>query len=78
MAYSVINFKTKKELKEAVKKWQIGEGRPVEAYQPGGMFPLKLGTNVIEGPHYPEAHRWYASVMIEELNGLNIITKVTG
>jgi hypothetical protein len=60
--YAVINFKTKKELKEAVKA-----GRKIETFQPGGMFEAqKNGTVCIEGPHYPEPHRWYASAVIKD------------
>jgi len=63
MAYTSINFKTKKALKEA-----IASGKHVRAFQPGGIFPDPTypGTCVIEGPHYPEPHRWYASVTLNE------------
>ena len=45
----------------------------LQAYQPGGIFPgTTNGTAVIEGPHYPQPHRWYASVIIED----GIVTKV--
>ncbi len=67
MAYTVRNYKTKKELKEAVK---LG---PVPAFQPGGLFPLKTGASVIEGPH--GYHRWYAAVIIDENHN---VVKVTG
>lgn len=60
------NFKSKKALKEAVKA-----GERVEAFSPG-PFPLSDGKNAAEGPHYPEPHRWYASVLVE--NG--VVTKV--
>ena len=60
--YTRTNFKTKKALREAVKA-----GEEIEVYQPGGMFPgASDGLTVIEGPHYPEPHRWYASVEIED------------
>ena len=55
--YTVINFKSKKALKEAIAK-----GDAVTIYQPGpfgGDVP-KNGTVALEGPHYPEAHKWYA------------------
>lgn len=56
MAYVTPNFKTKKQLKEAVKS-----GRLVEVFQPGlGTIPT-TGTIALEGPHYPEPHRWYAT-----------------
>ena len=67
--YAEGNPKTKKQLKE----W-IADGREVYAYQPGGMFPGKTdGVATIEGPHYPEPHRWYAQVVLEDSR----IVKVT-
>lgn len=65
MAYTSKNFKTKKALKEAVKA-----GEKVTVYQPG-PFPLTPynGNKVaLEGPHYPEPHRWYATATIDENN----------
>ena len=57
MAYTVHNYRTKKELKEAV-----AAGERVEVYQPGPFGPNvpANGTVYLEGPHYPEPHRWYA------------------
>jgi len=50
------NFKTKKALKEA-----IAAGKPVEVFAPGlGTIP-ENGSVIIEGPHYPKPHRWYAT-----------------
>lgn len=67
MAYVDPNFKTKKAFKEAV-----AAGQEVYVFSPG-MFPAKdNGAEYIEGPHYPEPHRWYAKVQVE--NGL--VTKV--
>jgi hypothetical protein len=55
------NFKTKKEFKEAIKN-----GERVTAFQPGGMFPgTTNGRAAIEGPHFPQPHKWYASVVLE-------------
>ena len=54
------NFKTKKELKQAVT-----DGRAVRIFQPGpfgGNEPRNGKGIAIEGPHYPEPHRWYAQV----------------
>ena len=66
--YAGINFKTKKALKEAV-----AAGQRIEAYQPGGMFPSQReGKAVIEGPHYPEPHKWYAQVELKD----GVIVKV--
>ena len=66
--YTCINFKTKKALKEAV-----SSGQKVEVYQPGPFAPnLIQGRVTLEGPHYPEPHRWYARVIVED----SIIVKV--
>lgn len=57
MAYTVTNYKTKKQLKA---------GKEVRVFQPGGMFPLCDGKTYLEGPHYPQPHRWYASGMCKD------------
>ena len=54
------NFKTKKELKEAIAK-----GQTVSIFSPGPFPAPQNGTATIEGPHYPEPYRWYASVKVE-------------
>lgn len=56
------NFKTKKQLKEAVAK-----GQSVTIFQPGpfGGNEPKDGKVAVEGPHYPEPHRWYGSVTLK-------------
>jgi hypothetical protein len=57
------NFKTKKELKEAVEA-----GKRVEIYSPG-FFPAKTnGAEFVEGPHFPKPHKWYGKVEVK--NGL--------
>ena len=70
--YTTKNFRTKKALKEAV-----ASGEKVTVYQPNGdMFgkePPKNGTVSIEGPHYPEPHRWYAQVTLTD----GVVTKVS-
>lgn len=82
MAYTVTNFKTKKALKEAVQKYHDcklpnGEYRKtltIRAYQPG-LGPCLdnfTGTVYLEGPHYPEAHKWYAQAEMKD----GIIIKV--
>lgn len=64
------DFKTKKELKEAVKS-----GKLVTAYQPGGIFPSeKKDTVCVEGPHYPKPHTWYATVLLKG----DVVVKVIG
>ena len=63
MTYTDINFKTLKALKEALK-----EGKEVTVYQPGPFaysIP-KEGVVTLEGPHYPEPHRWYARAEIKD------------
>ena len=40
--------------------------RRLKAYQPGGIFPIKDGPDVIEGPHFPAPHTWYAQVEIKD------------
>ncbi len=59
--YTVINFKTKKELIEAVKA-----GKQVVIYAPGLGSPKVNGTEYLEGPHYPAPHRWYAQVEMKD------------
>ena len=67
MAYINGNPKTKKAAKELVK-----QGRAT-CFEPGvGAVPYD-GVAYVEGPHYPEAHRWYGKVTI--VNG--VITKFT-
>ena len=63
MAYTSINFKTKKALKEA-----ISAGKRVTVSHPGGLFPDPKfpGTCCIEGPHFPKLHTWYAEVTLDE------------
>jgi len=61
MAYTSINFKTKKAFKQAV-----ADGQVVTVYEPGiGQCPHN-GEVCIEGPHYPEPHRWYATATIAD------------
>lgn len=62
------NFKTKKALKEAV-----AAGREVSVFQPGlGSVPTGKAQCSVEGPHFPEPHRFYARVEIQD----GVITKV--
>jgi hypothetical protein len=61
--YTDFNFKTKKQLKEAVKA-----GKPVRVYQPGpfGGNEPRDGRVYLEGPHFPAAHTWYASAELKD------------
>ena len=72
--YATRNFKTKKALKEAVRDYNVIaalESPPTDVlkiaevtyFQPGpfGGKELQTGTFCVEGPHYPEPHKWYAT-----------------
>lgn len=59
--YCEINFKTKKALKDAV-----SEGKKIEIFSPGLGTPAKNGREFLEGPHYPEPHKWYAEVEMKD------------
>ena len=62
MSYVDPNYKTKKEFVAAVRS-----GVRHSTYNPSGMFPTKqTGSDVIEGPHYPKPHRWYAAVEVQD------------
>lgn len=58
--YTTKNYKTKKELKEAVAK-----GDKVTLFAPGLGSPPENGTCAVEGPHYSLPHKWYAEVTME-------------
>lgn len=68
--YTAINFKTKKALKEAVAR-----GEKITYFQPGpfGGNEPRDGKICIEGPHYPEPHRWWAEC--EAKNGIIVNVK---
>jgi hypothetical protein len=67
--YSSINFKTKKQLRTAIEQGeQVGIFQPEGLFNPPEAHPRYTGKATLEGPHYPQAHTWYASV--ELLNGL--------
>ena len=82
MSYTVIDFKTKKSLKEAVKQHQdnlddCGNSivHAVRCYQPslGPDLSNFTGTVYLEGPHYPKPHTWYAQA--EMVNGVVVKVK---
>lgn len=74
MSYTVINFKTKKALKEAVAD-KAGFGTIVTCYNPGLGPDLSnyTGKVCLEGPHYPAAHTWYNEA--ELVNGIRVKVK---
>ncbi len=69
MAYTIINFKTKKALKEAIANYMIMvdessnlyHSSAIQCFQPGLGPDLSnyTGKVYLEGPHYPKAHTWY-------------------
>lgn len=82
MSYTVINFKTKKALKEAWTEWAMTDptdhnrvGKAIRCYNPGLGPDLSnyTGRVSLEGPHYPAAHKWYCEG--EMVNG--ILVKVS-
>lgn len=79
MAYSTVNYKSKKALKEAVALWNEGNIPKANlhaprAYQPGLGPDLSnyTGRVSLEGPHYPRPHTWYAECEMKD----GIIIKV--
>jgi len=63
MAYTTKNFKTKKEIKLA-----LAAGEKITCYQPGPFGPAlpANGTVYLEGPHYPQPHKWYAQGQMKD------------
>jgi hypothetical protein len=66
--YTSTNFKTKKALKEAV-----AAGKQVTLFAPGIGSPPENGSCCVEGPHFPQAHSWYAEVTVK--NGIVVKVK---
>lgn len=66
--YTSVNFPTKKALKEAVAR-----GERITVFSPGPFPCPSNGRVTIEGPQYPQPHRWYAGAEIK--NG--VIVKIT-
>jgi hypothetical protein len=58
--YTIIDFKSKKALKEAV-----AAGVKVGVYQLGLGDTPSNGRVSLEGPHYPKPHTWYAEAVLE-------------
>lgn len=69
MYYCDRNFKTKKELKIAVESDQEVTIFPTEPHEQ----TIKDGTVAVGGPHYPQPHKWYASVTVK--NGVVVKVK---
>ncbi len=61
--YSNVNFKTKKQLRDAV-----AAGQKIGVFQPGpfgGKEPTN-GTVFLEGPQDSAAHTWYAEATLKD------------
>jgi len=61
--YTEKNFQTKKALKEVV-----ANGERVTVFQPNNIFNVEVpsdGSVAVEGPHYPQPHKWYANVVLK-------------
>ena len=68
MAYASGNPRSKAELKR-----MLASGQEVRVFYPGLGYPgADDGIVYLEGPHYPEAHRWYAKCKVEG----GVVTKV--
>ena len=62
--YTVTNFKSKKALREWL---DAHPGELLRVFQPGpfGDGPREARDgDFLEGPHYPEPHRWYGAVKV--------------
>lgn len=60
--YCGVNFKSKKALEEAV-----ASGAAVGVFNPGPFGgDCANGQFTVEGPHYPEPHRWYGQVVVKD------------
>lgn len=66
--YTHKNYQTKAALKRAV-----ANGEQVTVYQPGLGDAPGAGRIVLEGPHDPQPHRWYAEAILER----GVVVKVT-
>lgn len=59
--YTNINFKSKKEFKQAV-----ADGKKITLFAPGLGTPAVNGRDFVEGPHSPQPHKWYAQVEMKD------------
>lgn len=66
--YTEKNYQTKRELKADVKA-----GVKVQIFSPGPFPAPTEGWTTVEGPHYPQPHRWYARVFLEH----GVIVKIS-
>lgn len=62
MPYTEVDYPSKKAL-----KLDFQAGKVIRVFQPGPFGPnVRDGENVLEGPHFPKPHSWYARVKIKD------------
>lgn len=44
----------------------IARGETPKVFSPGMFPPESNGTEIVEGPHHPAPHSWYARVQVED------------
>jgi hypothetical protein len=59
--YASKNYQTKKSLKD-----DVACGKEVTLFAPGLGTPKRDGWETVEGPHYPQPHKWYAQVEMKD------------
>jgi hypothetical protein len=64
--YTEKDFKSKKELKNAVAKYHASGETAVRIYAPGLGTPVENGSETLCGPHFPAPHKWYATVTMKD------------
>lgn len=69
MAYVYGNPPTKKSLKE-----MLARGEYPEIFNPGLGQPTRNGEELVEGPHFPDPHNWYARVRVADGKVVKIIS----
>lgn len=70
MSYTEYNYKTKKKIQDDIK-----EGKKIYCFNPGigGNLSHYTGSVYLEGPHFPEPHKWYGAGKL--VNGVLISIK---
>lgn len=63
MSYVYPNYKSKAALKRAL---VAGEKVICKDNTPFGYHLVAEGTAYVEGPHYPQPHKWYGKVICKD------------
>ena len=61
MAYTEKNYQTKKAFMADFKA-----GVKIRTYSPGPFPVTQNGRDTIEGPHYPQPHKFYIAVEVQD------------